>query len=103
MRAFALAAAAALSILSSTVAGAWTAEQGAAGTDGASFADPEDKLKELQDKVNSKSQPSSGFFISGGPAFTSGSNSQYLNPGFQDSGSAVVPAPYAAYVSPYRR
>jgi hypothetical protein len=82
------------------MAHAWTPEQGGVPTDGASLVDPEDKLKELQDKVNSKGQPQSGFFISGGPIGSSYPQSD--NPGFQGSGSAVVPPPYTGYFSPLR-
>ncbi len=95
MRALAFAATAAVLVLSPLAARAWTTEPGGQATDGASFSDPEDKLKELQDKVNAKGQTQSGFFISG--SGFGNSYPQYDNPGFQSSGSSVVTPPYTGY------
>jgi hypothetical protein len=68
---------------------AWSSEpvsSQAAG--GSAFADPEDKLKELQDKVKGSGESKSGFYMSG-----SVSQGQSDNPGFGYQGSAS-PSPF---------
>jgi hypothetical protein len=70
MRTFALSSVAALavSMIASTAVWAWSSEQATPNTAAsANLADPDEALKALQDKVDSKSgSTQSGFFVSGG-------------------------------------
>ncbi|MGA7325918.1 MAG: hypothetical protein WBX25_15900 [Rhodomicrobium sp.] len=69
MRTFALFGAAALaaSILASSPVFAWSTEQGTSqDANGTNLTDPDDALKALQDKVDSKSQSNTGFYVSSG-------------------------------------
>lgn len=81
MRTFALlgVSAIAISLFAPVKSWAWSSEPvSSQASGGSAFADPEDKLKELQDKVKGNGEPQSGFYISGGAT----SAGQFGNPGF---------------------
>ena len=68
MRTFALigVSAMAISMMASAPASAFSSEQGSAqATNGVAWADPEDKLKELQDKIKGGPDSKTGFYITG--------------------------------------
>jgi hypothetical protein len=97
MRTFALSALAALaiSVLAPVSVWAWSTEQASPSTaESANLADPDEALKALQDKVNSKNgSTQSGFYFSGGVGQQTPYSPYRFSPNQTDPNAPYSPIP----------